>query len=536
MKNGDWRAESVLFRATGALLAGLVLLLVGWVIFSAMANAGGAWRDVLENRLFVNLWQTLLLASGVFCGALVIGLPAAWLVAMHDFVGRGIMRWLMVLPLAMPSFVAAGAYLEILNGMIPFYVWVRSSFGIEAFLWVQKIMPWVFSIVILSATLFPYIYLSCLAIFERQAADAFEVSRLLGVSGWNGFFRVGLPLARPAIAAGGGLVLMETFNDYGVVSAFGLTTLTPGIFRAWAEGEWIVAMRLALLLMVIASVILAVEKFQSGRKRFVSSDTERPLARVPLRHRNASGVWLLAMVPVALGFLLPCMQMLEWLWLTLHLLDWQGHFSAAWHSLSLALGAALLVVLSAAILVVGARVLRSGMLKHAQAISIAGYSLPSAMVAVGVGAIVTSISQSSQLFAGLALSASVTGLMLAYWVRFMAVAVHPLSAGLTKVPETLGEAARMLGERPWGIFFKIEIPLMWPAFFVAAALAFVDVFKELTLTLVLRPFDFETLATRAYRLTDEGRLAEAAFPGLSMVVLSLLGLIPLLRWMGRIRA
>lgn len=520
-----------LIKSAAWLLALLVLLPVAVVAWRAFGDGGVAWGEVVENRLWSHIWQTILLVGSVVVLALVLGVPTAWLVSVYDFPGRRILLWVLLLPMAMPGFVAAVAYVDVLEGLIPFYIWVRQTWGVEMFLKVQVLAPWVFAVGVLGATLFPYVFLSCRAVFSKQAAGALESARLLGAGGCKGFFSVGVPMARPALVAGASLVAMEAMNDYGVVSAFGLTPLTPGIFRAWGEGEPVVAMRLAMVLLMLLGLGLMFERWQRGRRRFAVDATEGVLGRKRLPWWLGLAALGVCLVPIVLGFIVPGWRLASWAWASRDTAEWAEHARAGWNSFSLAAGAVLLVMVSAFVLVAGQRVLGSRTILVAQKIGLMGYGFPSALVAVGVGAVVLWVSQNVPGAGWLALSASVSGLMIAYWVRFLAVGIQPVGAGFEKLPGNLREAARTLGERPLGALWRVDFPLIWPAMIAGATLCFIDVFKELTLTLVLRPFDFETLATRTYRLTDEGRMAEAALPGLGLVILSLVVLIPLTRWM-----
>lgn len=528
---GGKTPDTRILKSAAMLLALLVLLPVAVVAWRACGDAGDAWRAVVEDRLWGHVWHTLLLVGAVIGLALLLGVPTAWLVSVYDFPGRRMLRWLLLLPMAMPGFVAAVAYVDVLAGLIPFYVWVRQTWGIEMFLKVQQWVPWLFAVGVLGSTLFPYVFLSCRAVFSQQASGALEAARLLGMGGWKGFFVVGVPMARPALVAGASLVAMEAMNDYGVASAFGLTPLTPGIFRAWGEGETVVAMRLAMILLAMLGLGLAFERWQRGRRKFAVDVCEGFLGRKKLPWWLGWGALLVCMVPIAIGFMIPGWRLASWAWVSRDTAEWGEHLQAAWNSLCLAMGAVLLVMTSAFLLVAGQRVMGSRSILVAQKIGLMGYGFPSALVAVGVGAVVLWISQHVPGAGWLALSASVSGLMIAYWVRFLAVGIQPVCAGFEKLPGSLREAARTLGERPLGALWRVDLPLIRPALVAGAILCFMDVFKELTLTLVLRPFDFETLATRTYRLTDEGRMAEAALPGLCLVISSLVVLIPLTRWM-----
>lgn len=506
----------------------LVLLPVAVVVIRALEPAGGMWEQVVEYRLSGYLKQTLILAGSVTLVAVGFGVPAAWVVSVYRFPGRRWFEWLLLLPLAMPGFVAAVAYLDTLQGMIPVYVWIRQAWGVDAFLASQQVAPWVFAVGVLGSTLFPYVFLSCRAVFARQAAGALEAARMLGAGGVRTFVSVALPMARPAVAAGGSLVAMEAVNDYGVVSHFGLTPLTPGIFRAWMEGYPVVAMRMAVMLMGFVLICLAIERWQRGRRRFAADAADAPLARKRLGVMGVGLAWLACGLPFLLGFGIPAWRLARWSVQSWSATDWAGHWEAAARSFGLAAGSAALIVAGAVVLAGGLRAYPSRSMAVAQRVGVLGYAFPSALVAVGIGAWVSWLAVG---LPWLALSASVFGLMVAYFVRFLAVGVEPAAAGFERVPRQLHEAGRTLGAGPLRALWQVDLPLVWPALLAGATLAFMDVFKELPLTLVLRPFDFETLATRAFRLTDEGRIPEAALPGLALVVLSLPGLIPLTRLM-----
>lgn len=495
--------------------------------------AGEAWEAVVENRLAGHLRQTLVLAVSVTGLALLMGVPAAWLVSTRRFAGRGWMEWLLVLPLAMPGFVAALAYVDLLQGLTPFYIQVRKTHGIEAFLKVQEVVPWIFAVLVLASTLYPYVFLSCRAVFARQGASVIESARTLGAGGARAFFRVGLPMARPALVAGAALVAMETVNDYGVVASFGLTPLTPGIFRAWSEGHPVVAMRLAILLLVLVVLARWVEKSQRGKRSYATESGEKAPAGRRLGWAGSGLAWVICLWPVLLGFGLPLARLGRWAWQSWGTADWTGHWEAAGHSLGLAAGTTVAIALAAFLLAAGGRAFPGQGMAWARRCGSLGYALPGALVAVGVGAIVSSLSRTLPGGANLALSVSVFGLGLAGFARYLAVGLQPIEAGIEKIPGCLHEAARALGRGPVRALAAVEWPLARPAVVAGAILVFVDLFKELPLALVLRPLDFETLATRVFRLTDEGRIPQAALPGLAMVLTSLLCLLPLSRLLRR---
>lgn len=513
-----------------------VLLPLLVVVWRAMQPAGEAWSMTVDHRLPEYVKSSVLLALAVVAVAVSLGVPAAWYVAVYEFRGRRVLEWALLLPLTMPGYIAAVAYVDVLEGMVPVYVWIRKTWGIEAFRTSQVVAPWVFSTLVLGLTLFPYVYLPCRAAFARQATGVLEAARLLGAGPGRVFRAVALPLARPAVAAGGALVAFETLNDYGTVSRFGLSTLTPGIYRSWGEGDVVGAMRLALVLVALAMSGLLLERWQRGRRRYAAEAAD---AVLPRRRPGVAGlvrIGLFCWLPLVPGFLLPAWRLARWAW---HSWDgmpdgqWRECLTAAGHTFSLSIGTALLATGAALMIAGGRRAARGASAAVAERAAGMGYAFPGALVAVGTGALVSSLAAMD--FPGaahLALSASVTGLIFACFVRFLAVAVSPVSAGFARVAGGLHDAARTMGAGPLRTLLRIDIPLVLPAVTAGAALVFLDVFKELTMTLVLRPFDYETLATRTFRLADEGRIPEAAVPALILVAFSLAGLIPL-TWLMR---
>jgi iron(III) transport system permease protein len=531
-----WRATFArwFLRALIWLPALVVLAPVLVVIVRAVLSPDTeAWDAMVENRLAGHVRQTLVLALSVTGLAVIMGVPAAWLVSAYRFAGRGLLEWLLVLPLAMPGFVAALAYVDLLQGLTPFYIQVRKSYGIDAFLKVQELAPWLFAVLVLATTLFPYVFLSCRAVFARQASSVIESARSLGAGGARTFFRVALPMARPAVVAGAALVAMEAVNDYGVVASFGLTPLTPGIFRAWSEGHPVVAMRLAVLLLAFIVLARWLEKSQRGRRAYTTESGEAPPARKRLGWRGTVVAWLVCTWPVLLGFGIPVARLTRWAWQSWTTADWNGHWEAAGHSFGMAAGTTLIIAIAAFLLAAGGRAFPGTGMDWARRCGSLGYALPGALVAVGVGAVVSYLARTVPGGASIALSVSVFGLGLAGFARYLAVGLQPIEAGMEKIPRSLHEAARALGRGPVRSLVAVEWPLARPVVVAGAILAFVDLFKELPLALVLRPLDFETLATRVFRLTDEGRIPQAALPGLAMVVMSLLCLLPLTRLLRR---
>lgn len=505
----------------------LPLLIVGW---RALGDAGSAWERVVQYRLWDYFGSTALLIFLVVLLAIAIGVTCAWLVSAFDFAGRRSLEWLLILPLGVPGFVAGAAYLDGFEKATPLFLWIRENIGLEAFLFTQRLLPWFGTVLVLVVTLYPYVYLSCRAGFAGRQADLIEAARMLGCSPARAFFRIVLPLARPAIAAGAALVAMETANDYGVVTLFGLNTLTPGVFRSWSEGSLVSAMRLALVLLGLVMLVLFMERAQRGRRGFAGDTREQPLARRRLAGGKTALAWLACGIPLLLGFAWPVSRFLNWSISAGTSADWSEYSRALINSAWLSLLACVIVVATAFWLTAGRRAYRLPGGDATQNLASLGYAIPSALLAVGIGALVSDLSRVGGL-AWLALSASASGLVFAYWVRFMAVGIQPVAAGQAGIAGDLHAAARTLGQAPSRALVRVDLRLLMPALTAAAMLCFVDVFKELTLTLVMRPFDFETLATLTFRLTSEGRIPEAAVPALVLVAGGMVGVAALNRLM-----
>jgi iron(III) transport system permease protein len=359
--------------------------------------------------------------------------------------------------------------------------------------------------------LYPYVFLLTRSLFEGRSGRAFEAARMLGRRPWSIFLRVGLPLARPAVVAGVALVLMEVLNDYGAVAYFGVTTFTTGIFRSWfALGDLDTAIRLSAILMVVVLMVLGLERLQRGAARYEESGGGRPVTRYPLRGLAAAGAVAFCIVPLLLGFVLPVAQLGLWSIRTApDVVDWT-FLRMALNSFGLASGAALLCVGVALVLSYAARIDRTPFTRSAAKLALLGYSIPGAVIAVGVMVTVLAVDRALTGGTALILTGGLAALLFAYVVRFMAVGFLSVEAGFTRIGSNLGSASRTLGASPLRTLARVELPLLRRALLAAATLVFIDVLKELPLTLILRPFNFDTLATRAFELASIEQLAQSA--------------------------
>ena len=490
-------------------------------------------RTVLPDYALTTLWLCLLVAAGVS----LLGLSAAVAVTLFEFPGRRLLAWALLLPLAMPAYVVAYAYTDFFQYSGPLQNFLRLNLGLQG-----RVFPevrslggaaWVFTF-----TLYPYVYLLARTALGERSANLMEAARLLGAPLRRRILAVALPLARPAVAAGVALALMETLADFGVASYFGIQTFSAGIYKAWlAMDNRVAAAQLAALLLLLVALLLGLERRAQSRLRFGQARGGRSdtLDARPLRLR-AAGVWLAWLVcgvPVLLGFVLPVLFMLRPLLADGHNLPWGPFVGWAINSLRLASISALLAVGLALLLAFNLR--RSPSLPAKLAVQLVGlgYAVPGAVLVVGLLLPVGWL-QTIYPHGGLAyyLTATSLGLVWAYLVRFSAVALQSVQSAYARIPASLDDSARMLGNRDGLLLRRVHWPLLRPSLAAAALLVFVDVMKELPATLVLRPFNSDTLAVVAYQLARDERLGEAALPALALVLVGLLPVLLLNRALG----
>ena len=533
---GRYRIPHILLALLTAILLLPVLgVLASWLPFgdSSVQSAqilGEMRRTVLPGYV----WTTLLLCLLVGAGVMAVGLSSAAAVTLFDFPGRKIFEWALLLPLAMPAYVVAYAYTDFLQFSGPLQTMLRSALGVQG-----RVFPevrslggavWVFTFV-----LYPYVYLLARAALGERATHLMEAARLLGAPMRRRMASVALPLARPAVAAGVALALMETLADFGVSSYFGIQTFTAGIYKAWlAMDNRIVAAQLASFLLVLVALLLRLEYKAQKRMRFAAakgvqtSSTDAQPTR--LHGRQLWAAWAICGVPVLMGFVLPVMFMLRPLVADWSVLAWDRFFAWAFNSVRLGVVTASLAVALALALAFSVRRGADVFSRLAVQLVGLGYAIPGAVIVVGlllpVGWLQAAVPQSS---VGYWVTATSLGLVWAYLVRFCAVALQSVQSGYARIPTSFDDSARMLGVGDAGLFARVHWPLLKRSTAAAGLLVFVDVMKELPATLVLRPFNSDTLAVVAYQLARDERLGEAALPSLALVLVGLLPVILLSR-------
>jgi iron(III) transport system permease protein len=469
-------------------------------------------------------------------GAAVVGTAAAAAVTLFDFRGRRSFEWALLLPLAMPAYVVAYAYTDFLQFSGPLQTWLRAQFGLEGrvFPEVRNVPGAVFVFVF---SLYPYVYLLVRTALAERAAQLMEAARLLGAPLARRIRAVALPLARPAITAGVALALMETLADFGVSSYFGIQTFSTGIYKAWlAMDNRIAAAQLATVLLAVVAVLLALEARAQKRLRFAAG---RPRAGseaqpVALRGRAAAAAWCVCALPVLCGFVLPLLFMLRPLAADWSVLPWSGFLQWSFNSLRLGAISAALAVAAALLLAFRLRRAPGGMTRGVVQVASLGYAVPGTVLVVGLLLPVGWVQQAwPQAAVGYWMTATILGIVWAYLVRFVSVALQSVQSGYARVPRSLDDSARMLGAGGAALMARVHWPLLKRSTAAAALLVFVDVMKELPATLVLRPFNSDTLAVVAYQLARDERLGEAALPSLALV---LVGLVPVVLLSRTLRA
>lgn len=520
------------------LLAGLLLLPVLAVLGSWLswnATSGQILREMGATVLPDYALTSLLLCIAVAVGAAAVGTAAAAAVTLFDFPGRRGFEWALLLPLAVPAYVVAYAYTDFLQFSGPLQTWLRGRFGLEGrvFPEVRNLPGAVFVFVF---ALYPYVYLLVRTALAERAAQLMEAARLLGAPLARRIRTVALPLARPAIAAGVALALMETLADFGVASYFGIQTFSTGIYKAWlAMDNRIAAAQLATVLLVVVALLLGMEARAQKRLRFATGKGRGGAEAQPVQLRGGPRTiaWLVCALPVLFGFVLPLVFMLRPLAADWSVLPWDRFLQWSFNSLRLGAISAALAVLVALLLAYRLRRAPGGITRGVVQLAGLGYAVPGAVLVVGLLLPVGWVQQVwPQSGIGYWMTATILGIVWAYLVRFVSVALQSVQSGYARIPGTLDDSARMLGTSGPALLARVHWPLLKRSAAAAALLVFVDVMKELPATLVLRPFNSDTLAVVAYQLARDERLGEAALPSLALV---LVGLVPVILLSGTLR-
>lgn len=518
-------------------IAILIATPVLFVLSSIFTNSAAVWNHLAATVLPGYILNSLLLIIGVGIGVLLLGVSSAWLVTMCRFPASRLFEWGLLLPLAAPAYILAYVYTEWLDFYGPVQTLLRDTFGWNSIdeYWFPNIRSVWGAIFLLSLTLYPYVYLLTRVAFLEQSTCTLEASRSLGCSPWKSFYSIALPLARPSIMAGLALALMETLNDFGTVQYFGVDTFTTGIYRTWfGMGERIAASQLAAVLMLFILGLILVETWSRRQAQYYQTGNRfQALNQFKLKGFRGILASFICLFPIILGFLIPSGILLQMTLENLNTLFNLEFLNYGLHSLTLATISGLLAVLIALIMAYGVRLNSNSLMRLSTRIAAMGYAVPGSVIAVGIlipigrldNAIDAFMKSTFGIATGLLFSGTIMALIYAYLVRFLAVSLGAVESSLSKIKPNLDEAARSLGYGATRTLIKVHTPMMWSGLLTAGMLTFVDVMKELSATLVIRPFNFDTLAIRVYNLASDERLSEAAAPALAIVAV---GIIPVI--------
>lgn len=523
-------------------IALIVALPILSVFYIALFPEENIWKHLYDTVLPVYIITTLKLLAGVGFLSVILGVGTAWLVTMCQFPGRRFFEWALLLPFAVPAYVIAYVYTDILEYSGPVQGFLRDLFGWQTprDYWFPEIRSLGGAITMLTLVLYPYIYLMSRAAFLEQSASLKDASRLLGCSPLQSFFRISLPIARPSIAVGLSLVSMETLNDFGTVDFFAVKSLSAGIFDTWLNmGNLGGAAQIASLMMIFVVFLIVGERMSRYKQQqFHNQDRFKALATYPLTKGKAALAFLACFVPLLAGFLIPVGLLLFYslnYTKQFYTEDFQSH---ALHSFTLAISASVACLIIAVLLGYAQRLNpNKRSLKIAINFSSLGYALPGAVLALGVLVPLAHFDNSVDAFmrshfdysTGLLLSGTVFAVIFAYCVRFLAVSAGAVSSSLNKVTPSMDMASRSLGMTPMGTLLRVHLPLIKGGLLTSLLVVFVDCMKELPATLILRPFNYDTLATFVYQYASDQRLEQCALAALLIVAVGIVPVILLSR-------
>ncbi len=527
---------TVVAAAVALIISTPILTILGYLFHPGT----GTWQHLADTVLTDYVSNSLLLMLGVAVGAGSIGITTAWLTSMYSFPGRKLFVWSLLLPLAMPAYIIAYTYTGMFEVAGPVQEWIRESFNLR---YGEYRFPEIRSlggaIIMLSLVLYPYVYLLARTAFLDQSVCALEASRTLGCGPWRSFFTVALPLARPAIITGLSLALMETLADYGTVHYFGVSTFTTGIFRTWfGLDDSVAAAQLSGALMSFVFALILLEQWSRRQARFHhATNRYRAISSNRLSPLPGWTATIVCLVPLFFGFLLPVGKLLHWATMTFDEMVDESFYTLASNSFLLAATAAVLTLIPAVILGYGNRNHATPFSRFLVRLSGMGYAIPGTVIAIGVlipfGAIDNAIdSWALEYFdtgTGLVFSGTLFILLFAYMVRFFTVSLNTVESGLVKIRPSMDAAARTMGSGGLEVLSRVHLPMMKGSLLTALIIVFVDVLKELPATLVLRPFNFNTLAVRAYELASDERLADSSTAAIAIVAVSIIPVILLSR-------
>ena len=524
------------WKLPSLIAAALVLLPISVILLSWGSDQSEIWQHLIDTQLNRLLKNTLFLLAGVGVCTIILGVSLGWLISVCEFPGRRYLDWALMLPLAIPTYVVAFVALGLMSYSGPVQTLYREWFGSGA--WFPDVRSPSGVVFVMTSVLYPYVYMLARSAFLAQGRSLMDASRLLGVTPFKSFLRVSLPMARPAIAAGAALALMESLADFGAVAVLNYDTFTTAIYKSWfGLFSLTAAAQLASLLLLFVALALYTEQRARGNVRLHQNQRQKNGERYLLSGGKSWFATLYCCAVVFIAFIVPIGQLVLWVWKTAeeHVND--VYWGLVSHTFSLGGITAVITVCFTILVAYHHKMEGRHQLNRPERIATLGYALPGSVLAVGImlafAAIDAQLINPLRDFLGLnqkqVLVGSLTALILAYLIRFFSVSFGPIQSGFERVKPSFQEAAQTLGSNKWQVLRNIYIPLLTPGIFTALLLVFVDTMKEMPATLLLRPFGWDTLAVRIYEMTSEGEWERAALPALTLVLISIPPVIIMIR-------
>jgi iron(III) transport system permease protein len=506
------------------------------VLSSLFEGFSENWEHLFNYVLFDYFRNSSILVLGVSVLTLLIGSGTAWLISNFDFFGKRFFEWGLILPLSIPPYILAYTFTGLFDSYGTLNNVIRILFELDqSYIFFPNIRNLPGAILVFSFTLYPYVYLVSRSAFLNQSRSILESGRLLGLNRFEISYKLAIPMVRPAIIGGLMLVIMETLSDFGAVEHFAIQTFTTGIFRTWfGMGDLVTAMQLSSFLLLFITIFIFIENKSRKNAEFVSkTSTHRPLKTEKLNGRYSIISFIFCLLPILIGFILPLVQLTIWA-ISYNLTFFDERFiSAAMNTISLAIIAAILCSIIALLINFSARFNKSKILTSLSSFLSVGYALPGLILAVGIVQSTTLIDSSLLEKSSYALTGSVLGLILAYIIKSYALSSNTISSGMEKISTELDDSAKILKSSGWNLLRRIHFPLLKTSFITSILLVISEVVKELPATLILRPFNFDTLAVSTYIYAAEERMRDAAAPSIAII---LVGLIPIIILTGMIRS
>ena len=500
-----------------SILASLIIFLPIFFIITNFNIDSENWLHIKENLLINYICSTLYLVIGVGITSTIIGVGSAWFVTCYDFYGRKYIEWLLILPMTIPTYIAAYSYYDILEIFNPFFIWSRNNLGLQQTILIESIFIYLIVIVLFSFVLYPYVYLSTKASLMVQGCRTIEAANTLGIPTNKLLKKVIIPIIRPAIIAGVSLVVMETLNDYAAVEYFGISTLTIGIFRSWfGMNDIESALKLSSFLITFVFIILVFEKLYRKGAKYNNEGGKNSLRRINIQENKQFMVILFCLTPFIFGFLIPVLRLLTWMIRSDFSLNDFNLVMIAFNTIVISIVSSIFIVFLAYLINFSKNYFNNDVCKKISHLAILGYSMPGAIIAIGM----LKLSSSINGLIPLVLIGSIFGLIFSYTVRFFAVAWQPIDSSMEKLGKNINQASRTLNVKPSKSLLNINLPILKKPLLIASLIVFIDISKELPLTLILRPFNFDTLATLTYDLINQAQFFKSSIPSLLIILIS----------------